>query len=241
MGKLLGQGAYAVVREAVHLETGFKVAIKSYDKYKLNQNQNIKKSVQREIKVLSMLSRASLDDDDLLLDGDENAQSKPQPSEGDEERANGHPSIMKLYDAIDSYRHLYLVLENCDGQMLHSVVKEHSEQSFGSYRRCLPEQACAQIFYQIILGMSYYHGKNISHRDIKLENILVDYRSAEKTTKIIDFGFAIQTKDPHEKLRTFCGTPAYMSPELCKKKEYSGPASDTWAAGVLLYTLLFGT
>ena len=98
---------------------------------------------------------------------------------------------MKLYDAIDTQRHLYLVLENCEGQMLHTVVKEHADQSLSSYRKCLPEKACAQIFYQIILGMSYYHGKNISHRDIKLENILVDYRSAEKTTKIIDFGFAI--------------------------------------------------
>lgn len=91
------------------------------------------------------------------------------------------------------------------------------------------------------MGLAYCHSKNISHRDIKLENILVNYNSPEKTTKIIDFGFAAQTKDSCEKLRTFCGTPAYMSPELTKKKEYSGPASDNWAAGVLLYTLLFGT
>jgi len=89
--------------------------------------------------------------------------------------------------------------------------------------------------------MSYYHSQNISHRDIKLENILVDYASESKTTKIIDFGFSVQTRELDDKLRTFCGTPAYMSPELCSKKEYSGPASDIWAAGVLLYTLVFGT
>ena len=190
--------------------------------------------------VLSMLSRTVLEQDDEAarggdeeLRGSSNAEAKDRP--------RGHPSIMKLYDAIDTHRHLYLVLENCEGEMLHSVVKEHAERAINSYRKCLPEEACAQIFYQIILGMSYFHQKNISHRDIKLENILVDYKSREKTTKIIDFGFAIQTRDANEKLRTFCGTPAYMSPELCKKKEYSGPASDTWAAGVLLYTLLFGT
>ena len=61
MGKMLGQGAYAIVREALHVETGFRVAIKSYDKYKLNQNKNIKKSVQREIMVLGMLSSAEVE------------------------------------------------------------------------------------------------------------------------------------------------------------------------------------
>lgn len=58
--------------------------------------------------------------------------------------------------------------------------------------------------------------------------------------KIIDFGFAIQTSDANQKLRTFCGTPAFMSPELCNNQEYSGPASDNWAAGIVLYTILFG-
>ena len=60
-------------------------------------------------------------------------------------------------------------------------------------------------------------------------------------TKIIDFGFSCQTDKEHEKLRSFCGTPAYMSPEITAKKEYSGPAADIWATGVLLYTLLIGT
>ena len=52
MGKMLGQGAYAMVREALHLETGYTVAIKIYDKYKLQQMTQIKRSVVREIKQL---------------------------------------------------------------------------------------------------------------------------------------------------------------------------------------------
>lgn len=156
MGKMLGQGAYAIVREAVHVETGFRVAIKSYDKYKLNQNKNIKKSVQREIMVLSMLSRTVLEpDDEHARGGSEGPQASSKIDAKD--RPRGHPSIMKLYDAIDTHRHLYLVLENCEGEMLHSVVKEHAERAINSYRKCLPEEACAQIFYQIILGMSYFH------------------------------------------------------------------------------------
>ena len=61
------------------------------------------------------------------------------------------------------------------------------------------------------------------------------------TTKIIDFGFATQSSCAEERLKTFCGTPAYMAPELCNKKEYLGSKVDMWAAGVVLYTLLIGT
>ena len=76
----------------------------------------------------------------------------------------------------------------------------------------------------------------LSFRDIKLENILIDNRS--KLVKLIDFGFCCQSKD---KLKVFCGTPSYMSPEIVSKKEYYGPPSDIWACGVLLYALLCGT
>jgi 5'-AMP-activated protein kinase catalytic alpha subunit len=55
MGKLLGQGGFAIVREAVHVETGHRVAIKIYDKYKLNKNTQMKKGVLREIQILSLI------------------------------------------------------------------------------------------------------------------------------------------------------------------------------------------
>ena len=56
-------------------------------------------------------------------------------------------------------------------------------------------------------------------------------------TKIIDFGFAANTVT---KMQVFCGTPAYMSPEICAKEKYEGQASDIWAAGIVLFTMLFG-
>ena len=59
----------------------------------------------------------------------------------------------------------------------------------------------------------------------------------EYATKIIDFGFAVRSK---EKLQVFCGTPAYMSPEICRKNHYDGLASDVWASGIILYSMLFG-
>ena len=90
---------------------------------------------------------------------------------------------MKMYDAIDTQRQLYLVLELCEGEILEDVIKR-------SIKKFLSEKDCKKIFRQILNAMSYYHGLNISHRDIKLENILVDMSSEELTTKIIDFGFA---------------------------------------------------
>ena len=89
--------------------------------------------------------------------------------------------------------------------------------------------------------MKSFHDLNISHRDIKLENVLVDLQSDNIETKIIDFGFATQVADPSTKQTAFCGTPAYMSPQMCAKKDYYGPPVDIWATGILLYTILFGT
>ncbi len=84
--------------------------------------------------------------------------------------------------------------------------------------------------------MQYIHGQDVAHRDIKLENILIEPES--KVTKIIDFGFCCGSKD---KLKIFCGTPSYMAPEIVCKREYYGAPSDIWACGVLLYVMLCGT
>lgn len=75
--------------------------------------------------------------------------------------------------------------------------------------------------------------RNIVHRDIKLENILIDESS--KTIKVIDFGFSICTG---VKLKIFCGTPTYMAPEIVSKVDYCGKKADIWALGIVLYVLL---
>jgi MAP/microtubule affinity-regulating kinase len=77
---------------------------------------------------------------------------------------------------------------------------------------------------------------DIAHRDVKLENIIIDQND---NIKLIDFGFSCFSK-PEEKLKVFCGTPSYMSPEIVSRREYYGPPTDIWATGILLYAMLCG-
>ena len=81
--------------------------------------------------------------------------------------------------------------------------------------------------------MNYIHKKNIAHRDIKLENILM---TKNYEIKIIDFGFGMY--NPENKLQNFfCGTPNYMAPEIAFKRPYNGQKADLWSLGVLVYKL----
>ena len=83
----------------------------------------------------------------------------------------------------------------------------------------------------------YLHSRNVTHRDIKLENIIIETK--KNSIKLIDFGFCCCTSSDI-KLKVFCGTPSYMCPEIVMKKEYIGPPTDIWAAGILLYAMLCG-
>ena len=138
-------------------------------------------------------------------------------------------NIMKLYEVIDTPSNLYLVLEYINGINLLEIIKNEKFHF-------IKEQRAKKIFLQVVKGISYCHKKNIFHRDIKLENILV---LKDDTIKIIDFGFGIKcNKDMYQKL--FCGTPSYMPPEIVKKEKYIACYSDIWSLGVLFYAMLYG-
>ncbi|EAS01448.2 Serine/Threonine kinase domain protein (macronuclear) [Tetrahymena thermophila SB210] len=141
-----------------------------------------------------------------------------------------HSHCIKLFKTIDTPKHINLVMEYVGSSSLHSYLKLHTG-------RKLPENEAKRIFKQLILGLEYLHSKNVVHRDIKLENILLD---KQNNVKIIDFGFSIIIP-PEKKLSIFCGTPSYMAPEIVAKKEYYGQPVDIWAAGILLYVMLCGT
>ena len=144
-----------------------------------------------------------------------------------EKMRNQH--IIALYEVIDTSKYVILIMEYVGGGSLHGYLKMHSN-------RRLEDNEAKRVFKQVVEGIRYCHNRCITHRDIKLENLLLD---ENRNIKIIDFGFS--TCIPNDKrIKIFCGTPSYMGPEIVNKTEYCGPPADIWALGVLLFTILSG-
>ena len=142
-----------------------------------------------------------------------------------------HPNIVKLYDTIISDKNILLIQELVNGISLRDFYnKEIRNQRNISEKKY---KILTLIFKQIFSAFDYIHKKNIFHRDIKLENILL---TKNYEIKIIDFGFGLY--NPRNYLQKFfCGTPNYMAPEIIMKKEYDCQKADMWSLGILLYKL----
>ncbi|KAD4385154.1 hypothetical protein E3N88_25322 [Mikania micrantha] len=103
----------------------------------------------------------------------------------------------------------------------------------------LSESDGRKLFQQLIDGVAYCHDKGVYHRDLKLENVLVD---AEGSIKISDFGLSALPQHFRDDglLHTTCGSPNYVAPEILSNRGYDGATSDTWSCGVILYVILTG-
>lgn len=142
-----------------------------------------------------------------------------------------HKNIVKLYEVVKTEKHLWLVLEYCEGNELFYLIYE---------KRRLEMDECRALFFQIVIALKHVHLLNVAHRDLKLENILLaDKRRT--VVKLTDFGF-VREFNPHKRqfLLTVCGTTVYMAPELLKNEKYLGFAIDIWSLGVILYTMIYG-
>ncbi|XP_035748407.1 serine/threonine-protein kinase SIK3 isoform X11 [Egretta garzetta] len=100
----------------------------------------------------------------------------------------------------------------------------------------MAEKEARRKFKQIVAAVNFCHCRNIVHRDLKAENLLLD---ANLNIKIADFGFS-NIFTPGQLLKTWCGSPPYAAPELFEGKEYDGPKVDIWSLGVVLYVLVCG-
>jgi serine/threonine-protein kinase SIK3 len=104
------------------------------------------------------------------------------------------------------------------------------------HKKRLSEREAKTIFRQIVAAVHYSQVNHIVHRDIKVENLLLD---SNWQIKLADFGFSSFFKDG-ELLDVFCGSPPYCAPELYLAKLYDGPKVDIWSLGVVLYVLVCG-
>ncbi|XP_021767358.1 CBL-interacting serine/threonine-protein kinase 14-like [Chenopodium quinoa] len=141
-----------------------------------------------------------------------------------------HPNIVRLYEVLACKRKVYFVIELAKGGELQARIKDNHHFS---------EELSRMYFQQLISAVGYCHFRGVVHRDLKPQNLLLH----DGKLKVSDFGLgAIRVlKDRNDQLlRTKCGTPAFVAPEMLHRREYDGAMVDIWACGVILYLLTVG-
>lgn len=195
-GKLLGEGNFARVHEAIHLILGTKVAIKAIKKSRLQQYY-VMKNLKREAQILFQLN---------------------------------HPCVLRLYETIRYQDNYYLVTEKINGGDLNSYLTAQPN-------RRLQEEQTLRFASQLLSAVNHLHKHFVVHRDLKLENILVDKR--KDWIKLIDFGLS-NSWSRQTLLVTNCGSPEYAAPELFIQGKGYGPEVDLWSLGVVFFVMAAG-
>lgn len=138
-----------------------------------------------------------------------------------------HPFIIKLHYAFQTPDYLYMILDYCPGgDLSYHIVKN------------LFEEEEAQFFIaQLILAIEHLHKHDIIYRDLKPENILID---PDGNIKLADFGLAKENIADNKITQSFCGSPAYLSPEMVNRRGV-GKSADVYGIGAVLYEMISGT
>ncbi|KAK3003824.1 hypothetical protein RJ639_018103 [Escallonia herrerae] len=144
-------------------------------------------------------------------------------------RSLRHPNIVRFEEVILTPTHLAIVMEYASGGELFEKIC-----SAGRFN----EDEARFFFQQLISGVSYCHEMQVCHRDLKLENTLLDGSFAPRL-KICDFGYS-KSSVLHSQPKSTVGTPAYIAPEVLLRQEYDGKIADVWSCGVTLYVMLVG-
>ena len=138
-----------------------------------------------------------------------------------------HKYIVRLFEILETSRYIFIVMEYCEGGDIMNYIISRGR---------LSENESLKFFHQLINALFYLHSQNIAHRDIKIDNLLLD---SNNNLKLIDFGLSTKYKD-NELLNQPCGTIVYAAPEVLDYKDYHGMLADVWSCGIVLYGMLSG-
>ena len=140
-----------------------------------------------------------------------------------------HPNIVKLEEVLQNSKYIGIVLEYSSGGEFYKYIQRK--------KRIKEPRACS-LFAQLVSGVNYIHTKGLVHRDLKLENLLLD---KHENLIITDFGFVNEFSNNSKLMKTPCGSPCYAAPELVIfDKPYDSRKADIWSCGVILYAMLAG-
>ncbi|KAK2393720.1 CBL-interacting serine/threonine-protein kinase 12 [Trifolium repens] len=140
-----------------------------------------------------------------------------------------HPNIVQLFEVMATKTKIYFVMEFVrGGELFNKVAKGR-----------LKEEVARKYFQQLISAVGFCHARGVYHRDLKPENLLLDENG---NLKVSDFGLSAVSDQIRQDglFHTFCGTPAYVAPEVLARKGYDGAKVDLWSCGVVLFVLMAG-
>ncbi|RWS00529.1 serine/threonine protein kinase-like protein 5 [Dinothrombium tinctorium] len=142
-----------------------------------------------------------------------------------------HPYVINIFDIFRANRKIYIFMEFAPNGTIADYLKDNGP---------LTENHTREWFYQSGDALLFIHDQlGIAHRDIKVENILLDQKN---NCKLTDFGFARECYDPKTGMlklsETFCGTEPYYAPEIIEREPYNPFLADVWALGVVLFAML---
>ncbi|KAJ3318944.1 hypothetical protein HDV06_006933 [Boothiomyces sp. JEL0866] len=260
IGKTIGEGSFGKVKVGKHIPSGEKVAIKIMNIQKLLEIEEHRKKMQLEIdKVLMRKARKKVYTEALQRIKEQNSSEeieinlanwiskvKEETSDSiifekepsvDESISHfqkevllmmrfNHPNIVKIYKVIESTEEVYIIMAYAYGDLSSHIAK------YGY----LTELEARRLFRQIVSALDFIHSSNVVHRDLKLENILLDQKG---NALITDFGLG-RSFSRIDYMKTFCGTPAYSAPEMVSGLPYNGTKIDIWSMGIILYTMTAG-